>query len=128
MLCRVCLATFAIPCWVFGVFFLLLLLTFCLTSPSPLPSPSSCLLAPPSLSCDRTLSCAPYAPRLVNLGSSKGGDCDHLLLASSPGATPINLRAHGGDIMLYGTHVESWDMAAGGVHEDYEGGRRCVRV
>lgn len=62
------------------------------------------------------------------LGSSKGGDCDHLLLASSPGATPINLRAHGGDIMLYGTHVESWDMAAGGVHEDYEGGRRCVRV
>lgn len=65
---------------------------------------------------------------LSHSGSSKGGDCDHLLLASSPGATPINLRAHGGEILLHGTHVESWDMAAKSVHEDYEGGRRCVVV
>ncbi len=64
-------------------------------------------------------------------GSHKGGDCDHLLLASSPGGagtnnTFINLRAYGGDLLFDGTHVESWDMGAGAVHEDYAGGRRCV--
>ncbi|CAM9199616.1 unnamed protein product, partial [Hapterophycus canaliculatus] len=60
-------------------------------------------------------------------GWAKGGDCNHLLLASSPGLEGIiNLRAHGGDILLDGTHVESWDMAAGTVDEDYEDGRRCA--
>lgn len=60
-------------------------------------------------------------------GSSKGGDCDRLLLASSPGLDGIiNLRAHGGDMLLDGTHVESWDMTAGTNDEDIEDGRRCV--
>lgn len=58
-------------------------------------------------------------------GSAKGGDCDHLLLASSP-LKYINVRAHGGEILIEGTHVESWDMSAGGVDEDYEDGRRCT--
>lgn len=58
-------------------------------------------------------------------GSAKGGDCDHLLLASSPEKF-IQIRAHGGDILIDGTHVESWDLEARGVDEDYDDGRRCV--
>ncbi|CAN0251238.1 unnamed protein product [Ectocarpus fasciculatus] len=60
--------------------------------------------------------------KLTVQGKSKGGDCDHLLLASSPEKF-INLRAHGGDIMLDGTHVESWDLAARTVDENNEDGR-----
>ncbi|CAN0287065.1 unnamed protein product, partial [Ectocarpus sp. 13 AM-2016] len=57
--------------------------------------------------------------RLVVQGSSKGGDCDHLLLASSAEKF-INVRAHGGEIMLDGTHVESWDLLEGTVDENYD--------
>lgn len=58
-------------------------------------------------------------------GSGKGGDCDHLLLASSPDKF-IQIRAHGGQILIDGTHVESWDIEAGGVDENDDDGRRCV--
>lgn len=58
-------------------------------------------------------------------GKGRGGDCDHLLLASS--ATKyIELRAHGGEILIEDTHVESWDLSAGTVDEDDEDGRRCA--
>ncbi|CAM9271896.1 unnamed protein product [Ectocarpus sp. 12 AP-2014] len=60
--------------------------------------------------------------RLVVQGLSKGGDCDHLLLASSSEKF-INVRAHGGEIMLDGTHVESWDLLEGTVDENYDDGR-----
>jgi len=66
---------------------------------------------------------SPLHPRLS--GSGKGGDCDHLLLASSP-LKYIKVRAHGGEILIDGTHVESWDMSAGGVDENYDDGRRCT--
>ncbi len=57
-------------------------------------------------------------------GSAKGGDCNHLLLASSPFKF-IHVRAHGGEILIDSTHVESWDMSAGDVDENYADGRRC---
>eukprot|EP00903_Cladosiphon_okamuranus_P017823 g16402.t1 len=60
--------------------------------------------------------------RLIVQGSTKGGDSNHLLLASSP-AKFIQIRAHGGEILIDGTHVESWDLEAGGVDEDYGDGR-----
>ena len=62
---------------------------------------------------------------LVVQGSKFGGDCDHLLLASSP-AKIINMRAHGGNIWIQGTHVESWDMDARHVDDNYLDGRRCA--
>lgn len=61
----------------------------------------------------------------LRTGSKKGGDTDHLLLASSPEKF-IQIRAHGGEILIDGTHVESWDMEAGDVDENYDDGRRCV--
>ncbi|CAM9199692.1 unnamed protein product, partial [Hapterophycus canaliculatus] len=65
--------------------------------------------------------------RLIVRGLEKGGDCDHLLLASSPGLDGIiQVRAHGGSILIEGTHVESWDLAAGTVDEDYEDGRSFI--
>lgn len=63
--------------------------------------------------------------KLVLRGSKFGGDCDHLLLASNPSKF-INLRAHGGDLWIQGTHVESWDVDAGTVDDNFEDGRRCV--
>ena len=64
---------------------------------------------------------------LLVQGTAFGGDCDHLLMESSPDKF-INLRAHGGDIWIEGTHVESWDLGAGHVDEDDGDGRRCVCV
>ena len=60
---------------------------------------------------------------LLVQGTAFGGDCDHLLLESSSEKF-INLRAHGGEIWMEGTHVESWDLGAGGVDEDVTDGRR----
>lgn len=60
---------------------------------------------------------------LVAQGTEFGGDCDHLLLLSNP-LKIINLRAHGGNIYIEGTHVESWDMDLGQVDENFEDGRR----
>ncbi|CAM9724294.1 unnamed protein product [Laminaria digitata] len=62
---------------------------------------------------------------LVVQGTEFGGDCDHLLLESSPDKF-INLRAHGGDIWIEGTHVESWDLGSGGVDEDDRDGRSYI--
>lgn len=64
---------------------------------------------------------------LLIQGTDFGGDCDHLLMESSPEKF-INMRAHGGDIWIEGTHVESWDLRNGGVDEDDRDGRRCVCV
>lgn len=60
---------------------------------------------------------------LVVQGTSKGGDCDHLLLASNSDKF-INIRAHGGSVWIEGTHVESWDIERGQVDDDDEDGRR----
>ncbi|CAM9950650.1 unnamed protein product [Scytosiphon promiscuus] len=65
--------------------------------------------------------------RLIVQGTDQGGDCDHLLLASSPGLDGIiQVRAHGGSILIDSTHVESWDLEAGTVDEDYEDGRSYI--
>lgn len=61
----------------------------------------------------------------LSTGTGKGGDCDHLLLASSP-TKYIEVRAHGGEILIEDTHVESWDIVAGTVDENDEDGRRCA--
>ncbi|CAM9858944.1 unnamed protein product [Pylaiella littoralis] len=62
---------------------------------------------------------------VLKAGTRKGGDCDHLLLASSP-TKYVELRAHGGGILMKNTHVESWDMDAGTVDEDDEDGRSWI--
>ncbi|CAM9815160.1 unnamed protein product, partial [Sphacelaria rigidula] len=46
---------------------------------------------------------------LVMRGTDVGGDCDRLLLASNADKF-LNLRAHGGNLFIESTHVESWDL------------------
>ncbi|CAM9422628.1 unnamed protein product [Ascophyllum nodosum] len=62
---------------------------------------------------------------LMIQGTDFGGDCDHLMLASRPDKV-INMRAHGGNIWIEGTHVESLNIQTGEVDDDYEDGRSYI--
>lgn len=66
---------------------------------------------------------------LVVRGTDVGGDCDRLLLTSTPQKF-LNLRAHGGNLYLESTHVESWglnnNLGRGGVDLDYTDGRSYI--
>lgn len=64
-----------------------------------------------------------YNDVLLNLiGSTSGGDCDELYLRSDADKY-INVRGHGGSLMVRDTLVTTYDASVGGPDENYEDGR-----